>query len=155
MSSAPSYRINSPTVVHETIDNEVVIIDFDTGTYFSLDNVGALIWNDLAAGMTIEDINAHVCRRYGRDRQEVAPATAQFLAELEQAGLILAVAPAATPGSAGSLDANDEAPADRPYAPPLLNRYSDMQQLLLLDPIHDVDETGWPNLPEERNADAG
>ncbi len=31
-----------------------------------------------------------------------------------------------------------------PYAPPALETYTDMQELLLLDPIHDVDETGWP-----------
>jgi hypothetical protein len=27
---------------------------------------------------------------------------------------------------------------------PKLTVYEDMQDLLLLDPIHDVDETGWP-----------
>jgi hypothetical protein len=26
----------------------------------------------------------------------------------------------------------------------VLERYTDMQELLLLDPIHDVDQTGWP-----------
>ncbi len=30
------------------------------------------------------------------------------------------------------------------FAPPRLQRYTDMQDLLLLDPIHDVDEVGWP-----------
>jgi hypothetical protein len=34
---------------------------------------------------------------------------------------------------------------------PVLQKYSDMQDLLLLDPIHEVDETGWPHaLPPER-----
>jgi hypothetical protein len=34
---------------------------------------------------------------------------------------------------------------DKPsFTPPLLHKYSDMQELLLLDPIHDVDEAGWP-----------
>jgi hypothetical protein len=27
----------------------------------------------------------------------------------------------------------------------VLERYTDMQELLLLDPIHDVDESGWPH----------
>jgi hypothetical protein len=27
---------------------------------------------------------------------------------------------------------------------PLLRKYTDMRDLLLLDPIHDVDEQGWP-----------
>jgi len=28
---------------------------------------------------------------------------------------------------------------------PVLNKYTDMQDLLLLDPIHEVDATGWPS----------
>ncbi|HEY9704008.1 MAG TPA: PqqD family protein, partial [Allocoleopsis sp.] len=32
-----------------------------------------------------------------------------------------------------------------PFAQPLLEKYTDMQDLLLLDPIHEVDEIGWPN----------
>jgi len=28
---------------------------------------------------------------------------------------------------------------------PVLHSYTDMQDVLLLDPIHDVDETGWPS----------
>jgi hypothetical protein len=31
---------------------------------------------------------------------------------------------------------------------PVLNKYTDMQDLLLLDPIHEVDERGWPNSVE-------
>jgi hypothetical protein len=29
-------------------------------------------------------------------------------------------------------------------AAPVLEKYTDMQELLLLDPIHDVEEAGWP-----------
>ncbi len=43
--------------------------------------------------------------------------------------------PALAPISAG----------DRPaFEAPVLESYSDMQDLLLLDPIHDVDDAGWP-----------
>jgi hypothetical protein len=41
------------------------------------------------------------------------------------------------------------APATRaPYSAPALRVYSDMKDLLLLDPIHDVALEGWPSLPE-------
>ena len=33
----------------------------------------------------------------------------------------------------------------QPFRPPVLERHSDMQDLLVLDPIHDVGEMGWPN----------
>ena len=29
-----------------------------------------------------------------------------------------------------------------------LNRYADMKDLLMLDPIHEVDEKGWPSKKE-------
>lgn len=29
----------------------------------------------------------------------------------------------------------------------MLRAYADMEDLLLLDPIHEVHETGWPNQP--------
>ena len=30
------------------------------------------------------------------------------------------------------------------YAPAVVERHGDMNDLLLVDPLHDVDDTGWP-----------
>ena len=38
----------------------------------------------------------------------------------------------------------------RPYESPCLESYTDMEDLLLLDPIHDVGKTGWPDLLRKR-----
>ncbi len=35
-------------------------------------------------------------------------------------------------------------PTIRTYATPTLSKYTDMEELLLLDPIHEVDAQGWP-----------
>jgi hypothetical protein len=35
---------------------------------------------------------------------------------------------------------------DGSFEPPKFTKFNDMQNLLLSDPIHDVDATGWPNL---------
>lgn len=32
-----------------------------------------------------------------------------------------------------------------PYARLALTKYTDMQELLLLDPVHEVDDEGWPS----------
>jgi hypothetical protein len=32
-----------------------------------------------------------------------------------------------------------------PFEMPKLSKYTDMEDLLALDPIHEVDEMGWPN----------
>ena len=30
------------------------------------------------------------------------------------------------------------------FTPPKLERYTDMQEIILLDPVHKVDSQGWP-----------
>ena len=42
------FCINRPRVAHETIDDESVMIDFDTGNYYSLNPVGSAIWEGVA-----------------------------------------------------------------------------------------------------------
>ena len=44
MSLHDHYRINSPGVVFEAFDDEVVIINLDSGNYFSFNKVGSAIW---------------------------------------------------------------------------------------------------------------
>jgi hypothetical protein len=36
-----------------------------------------------------------------------------------------------------------------PYAAPVVEAFTDMQELVLLDPVHDVGAEGWPNRPAE------
>jgi hypothetical protein len=52
---------------------------------------------------------------------------------------------ATSPGGAGGkAEPEPRSPEGTAFNPPVLSVYSDMEDLLLLDPIHDVDETGWP-----------
>jgi len=46
-------------------------------------------------------------------------------------------------------------PTGEAFRPPTVAVYSDMEDLLLLDPIHDVDETGWPVRADVPAADPG
>ena len=40
---------------------------------------------------------------------------------------------------------NGSCPGPATYSKPELHVYSDMEELLLLDPVHDVGDEGWPN----------
>jgi hypothetical protein len=35
---------------------------------------------------------------------------------------------------------------NEPFATPVLEKYTDMEAMLLVDPIHEVNEAGWPQL---------
>ena len=38
-------RVNRPTVISETIDGEAVVINLDSGHYYSLDGTAGEIWS--------------------------------------------------------------------------------------------------------------
>ena len=50
------FGTTSPNIVTEQFDDEMVVVDFDTGRYFSVDVVGAEIFNLLVAHHTVAEI---------------------------------------------------------------------------------------------------
>ena len=144
-----TFRINAPRVVYQTIENETIIIDFDNGAYYSADGVGAEIWEGIAGNLTADRIIHAVSQRYAGDEQEIIEEVGRFIERLQRESLIL---PMEEP-PAGAHAVSDEGIAEaglRPaYVPPQLRKYTDMQDLLLLDPIHEVDEQGWPIAKDE------
>ena len=119
--------IATTRVISEIVDDEAIIIDSLTGAYFTLDPLGTRVWGLLGSGpQSVESLQASV----GDDPARVAAA----LVEMHDAGL---------------LETDGPLPEAAPGHAPVLTKYSDMEELLLLDPIHDVDETGWPVLPAD------
>ena len=146
MSNAGSYRINTPTITHQTIDGEVVLINLETGCYYSLQQSGADIWQLLEAGADAEAIATQLGRRYQAEPGQIASAVEKLLAELREEAIIV---PDASPAANGrQLSGSPAEPSGKPFEPPVFQKFTDMQDLLLLDPIHEVAETGWPN-PKE------
>jgi hypothetical protein len=131
------YRINTPQIVHETIDDETIIIDFESGTYYSVREVANQIWGWLQSGTHIDQIVAHTLDSYAGDRQEIESSVRLFISQLAQEALIVESEESALPPALPRATAET-------FTPPVLERYTDMQDLLLLDPIHEVDEQGWP-----------
>jgi hypothetical protein len=152
MSNYNSFRINSPKVTHETIDGEVVIVNLDSGNYYSLNGVGAVVWRLIAEVGSLDKIVAVVADRYEGDRSEMETAVNRLIAELQTENLILLCdANCESAATATQLEKSAEKNA---FEAPVLHKYTDMQDLLLLDPIHEVDEMGWPkraDLPVEDN----
>jgi hypothetical protein len=153
MDKSICFRINGPKVIHETIDGETVIVNLDSGNYYSLDTVGADVWECMVKNSPVHRIIETIGSRYTGERNNIEMAIYQFIDEMQQENLIVIDE---FQGSANDalVDPGDEAEQIKKrsiFATPVLNKYSDMQDLLLLDPIHDVDETGWPtsknNLP--------
>lgn len=130
------YSIPTP-IAHETLDGEVVILDQESGTYFSLTGAGADIWAQLVAGADDAQILGFCETSFDG---AVADEVTALLARLVADKLVVAHEGDGSGAVGGGMERAI-------WSSPKLERFTDLQSLLLLDPIHDVDETGWPRTP--------
>jgi len=141
MDLSDRYRPRRPNVISDMIDDEVVIIDLASGAYYSLDHCGSLVWQALDTGLTVGQAVERLLERYSGEPEPMRQSVALFVSQLVDEGLI-------TDRPAEDLGAAGVSPAPmtdrRPFAAPTLLKYDDMQDLIMLDPIHEVDTTGWP-----------
>ena len=146
------FRVNSPNVIHETIEGEVVLIDLKTGTYYSLRDSGAAIWQSIEQGAGEDDIEAALRSRYDASGDDIRDGLRRLLGELEREGLIRAEDGEAAEAASPSF--SDNGAARLPFAAPVLEKHTDMQDLILLDPVHEVGAEGWPHPapPDEATA---
>src|SRR5262249_36753945 len=128
--------------VHETIDGEAVIINLESASYFTLEGAGAAAWDGLVAGASAGELARLVAARYLAEDGVIADAIANLIQALGREGLIRPLDPAE---GAGAGPAAEAVAGERPpFAPIELRRFTDLQELLLLDPVHEVDAAGWP-----------
>ena len=139
------FRLNSPPVVAEMIDGEATIVDLDTGTYYALNESGSFVWERLLAGIEVGQVVAAVADRYGVASEQASADVESLLGELTERQLLAPLEEGRpAPNANGS---PDEVSRNDSYATPKLSVYTDMQELLLLDPVHEVDDAGWPARP--------
>ena len=143
MDSKTRYRVDAQNVVHETIEGEVIVIHLLNGSYYSLGGSAPEIWEHLLRAASLGEIAGAIPAR-GAAEDEVSTAVEEFLAALLEDGLIVA-----EPAGNG-VDPRDDDGAGAPRAEgawvqPAFERYTDMKDFFLLDPIHEVDAAGWPN----------
>lgn len=139
-------KINSPNVIFENIDDEVVVIDLNSGSYYSLIDAAADIWEMISDSMSSKSIVSALACKYDAKDTEIQAAYDSFIQKIILEGLVIE-------GSNISIDlsqkesanGNSMTPQKIPFTNPKLNKYDDMKELLYLDPIHDVNESGWPN----------
>ncbi len=131
-------RINHGPVVCEQHDDEVIAINLETGAYYSLRGPACRLWALIEADAGVADIVGAFTTIHGGGPAAIEAAVHEFLQQLEADQLIVPDATAGKPAAA---------PADAADTPvPLfeLQKYSDMEELLRLDPVHDVGGGGWP-----------
>lgn len=136
------YRANTPKVIFEAFDDETVLINLDSGNYYSFGGSGALFWDLVTAGQSVAETVAALRTRFPKQDGAMESAVHDFIDELMTEGLIVEGRGETSEVVPGSRTAPEIGLTD--FEKPTILKYSDMAELLLLDPIHEVDETGWP-----------
>ena len=128
------FEAAGPDIVAEDFGGEIVVLNLANGRYFSLPGVSADIWRDLAGGSTPASLIELAAPAGAAIAEAVASVVAGMLAE----GLL-------RPRSAPATGVAPKASFSGVATPPVMESYDDMADLILADPIHDVDESiGWP-----------
>lgn len=140
-----TFRIDTDRVVHDLNDGEVLAIRSDTGTYYSMLGPAADVWSALDAGADLHATAEMLTGRYEVERGTAEAAVEAFVDRLAQECLV-----AASPtGSAGQGTLPQPCEPRLAWEPPALQVYTDMQDLLLFDPIHEVGPEGWPAVADD------
>jgi Coenzyme PQQ synthesis protein D (PqqD) len=135
--------VNDPQVISETVGGETIIVNLASGHYFNLQGTAVDVWEGVLRGESTESIAAALAARYAAVNGEIEEAVGALLTEFTVADLITPeeddsqapVGPVAPP-------AGRELP---PFERPSFTTYTDMQDIILLDPVHEVDARGWPH----------
>ena len=120
---------NQDEIAAEILDGEAIIINLATGSYYSMADSAALVWQAVEHHCSLEEIAHRLTTHYDapldRARADVAALAERMLTEK-----------IAIPSNAAACrGAAPAAPEQRlAYASPTLSVYSDMRNLLALDP---------------------
>lgn len=138
MSDVTQYGLADPTMISaRAFDDEIVIANFSNGIYYSLRFAAAEIWLGLMAGVPVGGIVQALAPHSQDPSRTFEDAVRSFIQTLEQEKLICSTTRPVEAQWRPRLN-------DAPFEAPQLEQFSDMEDLLLLDPIHDMGKTGWP-----------
>ncbi len=123
------FTLNEPSVACQFIDGEAVLIHFLSGHYFSANGSGAAVLEAMLSGMTPEA--AWQALAYPEGSVDLIDRFVECLLESDLIRPDESGFPAPMPGN-----------LQRCAEPPLLTRHTDLEDLLLMDPIHEVFSDG-------------
>jgi hypothetical protein len=117
------YEIHGPDIISEEMDDETVVINLESGCYYSLNAAATKIWEAVlskkaikASGAFSDVITIMLDEKLIRKTDGTAQASGTY-----------------EPDMTGDITL------------PVIEKHSDIKEMLILDPIHEVEDLGWHN----------
>jgi hypothetical protein len=127
-----AYKIPETQISHNRFDDETIVVNLTTGSYFSFHNTAAELWSLLERGpataisLAAAFADAPVC---------ASGEIGTFLERLHGEGLLTEC-----------LEEPVQSTSAQTYSTPFVEEFDELRELLLADIVHDTDEAGWPHL---------
>lgn len=79
-------RVNGPVAAE--LNGEIAILNPESGLYFSLNEVGSLIWKSISDRCSIAEITEVILEAYDVEPRQAEADTLRLINELNRAGLV-------------------------------------------------------------------
>jgi hypothetical protein len=130
-----TYKMNAPACIAEAVEDDLIVINLNTGRYYNMRHETVATWRALTQGVAPEQLIA--ANNWSADQTSRFKAHVQHL--LDEQILVPSVEQIEVP-AAPCIEINH---AHEPFQ---VDVFTDMEEMLLLDPIHDAStDAGWPH----------
>jgi hypothetical protein len=143
-----AFTTTVPLLISQQFDSEVVLANYQNGVYYNLDGSAAQIWLGLKVNRTVEEIGRALAAATGGDVTSITQQVQAFVDSMLAEGLI----------ANGAADARSETSIENwtpvlsgAFVAPEFQRFDNLRELLLMDPVHDAGEEGWPLRETQEN----
>ena len=124
--------VNSSHVSFEIFDKEAVVVNFITGKYFGITGSGPDIWRVFENPCTIEQLTGLLKSVYTNITDRQIKNVIAFIDSLVKERLLVTVDKCENISIKLSVDITGE------FLEPAIDIYDDLQELIVLDPVHDT-----------------
>jgi len=130
-SNMPVLSLVEAAAAAEDFGDEIVVIDASSGAFYSIKGRAMAVWRACARGLDLASLERAMSQLDAGERQVLDG----MVSDLHIAGIL----------AHGETAAGGDRLAWDGYAPALFEKNDDFNDLIRLDPIHDVTDQGWPN----------
>lgn len=134
------YTVDPSQVSHDRLNDEVIVINAASGAYYSGAGTAADLWTLISQGATVSETARILASEYACDEATALGDIDKCVRSLVERGLI----------QENNEDSQPQSPHALPQAvrtawtAPEFDEYTDMWDLIRLDPIHEAGDAGWP-----------
>ena len=138
MNTETFYYLNPVGLTYEDFGGEMVAVNFDTGRYYGLTDSARIIWQLLSRPRTQAEIVEGLEEYFKPGEYDMGEMVVGFLKILDSENLLLTY-------ESSQIEMSEAAKEKPIFMPPNLEVHEDLQELIMLDPVHDADlKNGWP-----------